>query len=292
MTWPWLDRGGRFSPFKAAAFALLFLPAFWIAAMVPGDPRPWTLVNHETGLWVVRLLLLSLAITPLRQVWRWSRLITLRRMIGVAAACYAGLHLFVYAGDLAFDLGKAASEILLRLYLTIGFAGLLILLLLAATSTDGWIRRLGKRWQRLHRAVYAAMLLGLVHFFLQAKLDIWEPTLMAGLFLWLMGYRAVLWTAGGERVRAWPALLALTLAAALLTAAGQAAYLWLNNGIDPWRVLNANLRFANGLSPAWWVLIAGLAVMLPRLRPARPGAAPRAPAAAWNRASAAESSRR
>lgn len=265
MPWPWLDRSGRFSLFKAVALALLVLPGVWIALRLPGDPRPWTLANHETGLWVIRLLLLSLAITPLRQVWRWSRLITLRRMIGLAAACYAMAHLFVYAGDLAFDLGKVASEIAQRVYLAIGFAALLFLLLLAATSTDGWIRRLGKRWQKLHRLVYLAALLGLVHFLLQAKLDIAEPTLMAGLFLWLMGYRLLLWTGGSERAKALPCLLLLAVASALLTAAGQAAYLWLNNGIDPWRVLAANLRFANGLSPAWWVLIAGLAVMLPRL---------------------------
>lgn len=260
MTWPWLDRSGHFSTFKAVAFALLFVPGLWIATMIPGDPRPWTLVNHETGLWIIRLLLISLAVTPLRQAWRWARLVTLRRMIGVATACYAGVHLVVYAGDLAFDLGKVASEILLRLYLTIGFVALLILLVLAITSTDGWVRRLGKRWQTLHRLVYLAMALGIAHFFLQSKLDIREPALMAGIFFWLMGYRAVLWARGSDSAKAPLTLLLLTLGAALLTVLGETAYVWINNGVDPLRVLGGNLRFKTGLRPGWWVLIGGLAI--------------------------------
>ena len=99
---PWQERNGRFSPLKAACFAALFLPALWVLGQALLDdlgPRPVTEAIHELGLWTIRLLFLTLAITPLRLVWRWPQLILLRRMIGVAVFCYALAHVSGYVVD-------------------------------------------------------------------------------------------------------------------------------------------------------------------------------------------------
>ena len=194
MTFPWQNRGGSLSPLKLIVFLALFAPGLWtLFGLLHGSlgPRPLTEAIHQTGLWAVRLLLLSLAVSPLRRLLHWPRLVLVRRMIGVAAFAYALSHLTLYAWDQAFDLPHVASEILRRLYLTIGFATLLLLAALAATSTDGMIRRLGGRsWRNLHRLVYAIGVLALVHYFMQSKLNVAEPVAAAGLFLWLMSYRA------------------------------------------------------------------------------------------------------
>ena len=261
---PWLDRGGRFSPLKAAIFAVLFLPAAWIAfAYLAGrlEPMPISQALQQCGLWAIRLLLISLAVTPLRRLFHWARLVQARRMIGVAAFAYAAAHFALYVADQSFALGTVATEIALRFYLTIGFAGLLGLSALAATSTDAMLRRLGgKRWQRLHRLVYAIGLLGSVHYFLQSKAAVSEPTVMAGIFLWLMGYRAILALLGEDRRLPLWGLVALALGVAAATALGEAGYFWLRMGVDPARVLAADLVFRFGPRPAWILLMAGLAV--------------------------------
>ena len=159
-----------------------------------------------------------------------------------------------------FDLAKVASEIALRIYLTIGFAAVLGLSALAATSTDGMVRRLGRRWQRLHRLVYAIALLAVVHYWLQSKLEVWEPTIMAGVYLWLMGYRLLARSLAvrGRLPLLWVA--ALGVAAGVLTALGEAAYFRLAYGVDPLRVVAANWSLDTGLRPAVIVLALGLAV--------------------------------
>ena len=123
---------------------------------------------------------------------------------------------------------------MLRIYLTIGFAALLGLSALAATSTDGMVRRLGRRWQTLHRLVYLIALLAVIHYWMQSKLEIWEPTIMAGIYLWLMGYRLLArrLAVRGRLPLAW--IGALGVAAAVLTAAGRGAIflarLWRRSG--------------------------------------------------------------
>ena len=115
----------------------------------------------------------------------------------------------------------------LRIYLTIGFAALLGLAALAATSTDGMIRRLGaRRWQRLHRLVYAIALLAVVHYCMQSKLDLWEPTIMAGLYGWLIFYRVLARPVGARSRLSLRGVAMLGVAAAVLTASGEAAYFW------------------------------------------------------------------
>src|SRR4051794_30685087 len=180
MTYPWKDHTRRISPLKLATFLALFVPALWIAvAFTCGwlGSRPLNEAIHQLGLWTIRLIFLALAVTPLRYILQWSRLLTVRRMIGVAAFAYAIGHLGLYAADQAFDFAKIATEIALRIYLTIGFAAVLGLAGLAATSTDGMIRRLGeRRWQRLHRLVLPNALLQLVPCCMRSKLDLLEPT--------------------------------------------------------------------------------------------------------------------
>jgi sulfoxide reductase heme-binding subunit YedZ len=260
---PFADYGGRFSPLKTAVFAALFMPAISTAIdFAQGDlgPRPMTEVIHALGLWTIRLLFLALAVSPLRQILAWPRLMLVRRMLGVAAFAYAAAHLVAYAADQGFNLATVVSEIVLRIYLTIGFAALLGLAALAATSTDGMIRRLGRRWQQLHRLVYAIAVLAAIHFFMQSKLDVFEPTVMAGLLLWLLGFRAV--TAVRARAPAAPlwVVAVLGFVASAATALGEALYFRILSGVDPLRVLAANFSPYVGMRPAAIVLVASGAV--------------------------------
>lgn len=191
--YPWNDYSGRLSPLKLVVFVSLFVPASWVAVAYFFDllgARPLNEAIHQIGLWTIRLIFLALAITPLRQILHMPRLIIVRRMIGIAAFIYVMIHFGLYATDQAFDLGKVAHEIVMRVYLTIGFAALLGLAALAATSTDAMIRRLGgRRWRRLHQFVYLIGILAVIHYCFQSKLDLWEPTIMAGLLFWLLAYR-------------------------------------------------------------------------------------------------------
>ncbi len=261
---PWLERSGRFSPLKTAVFAALFVPALASVVQLADGAyaaNPIKEVLHDLGLWTVRLLLLSLVVTPAMQIFRYPRLLVVRRMIGVAAFAYVIAHFLFYVLQQNFDLAKVASEIVLRFYLTIGMIALLLLAVLASTSTDAMLRRLGsKNWTLLHRLVYLIAALGLVHYFIQAKLDIFEPSVMAGIFVWLMLYRAVFWTAGIRRAASLPVLAVLALAAAALTMAGEALGYTLFTSIDGWRVFDANFRFYE-LRPGWYVLIFGVAVL-------------------------------
>jgi sulfoxide reductase heme-binding subunit YedZ len=263
---PWRDRQGAFSPFKLAVLVALTLPALWLAWLAAGTAlgaRPLNEAIHQTGLWGVRILLLSLLVTPLRQLLRQPRVMLVRRMVGVAAMAYILAHLTLYIADQGFDLGKVVSEIVLRFYLTIGFLALVGLVSLGVTSTDGWVKRLGgRRWQALHRIVYGIGVLALVHFVLQTKLDVTEAMLTAGLFLWLMGYR-LLAPKGGA-----PSLWRLALlvpAMAIGTALLEAAWYGLGTGVPFWLVLEANLDIAFGLRPALWVGIVSAAMLLPAL---------------------------
>jgi sulfoxide reductase heme-binding subunit YedZ len=182
-----------------------------------------------------------------------------RRMVGVAAFAYAFMHLSLYTADQAFDLAKVASEIVLRIYLTIGFAAVLGLAALAATSTDAMIKRLGaRRWQRLHRIVYVIAALTVVHYWMQSKLEIWEPTIMAGIYAWLMGYRLLARFVGARGRLPLPWAAGLAPIAAGLTALGEAAYFYIAYGVDPLRVLDANLSLDTGIRPA--VVVLGLAL--------------------------------
>ncbi len=265
--YPWLDRTGRLSWLKLAVFIGVLLPGLWAAylwtmgpAPAPGalgtSAMPVTSALHTIGDWSVRLLLITLLVTPLRRLAQWPRVITLRRMLGVAAFSYAAIHFTLYIVQQNYRLLFVASEIALRIYLTIGFVALMGLLALAVTSTDRAMRRLGgKRWQKLHQLVYPLTALGLAHFFLQSKINVTEPVLMSGCFLWLMLYRVLHKVNGEQPLKAWQ-LGALAIAAAILTLLGEAAWYQFATGIGGERILAATFAF-NHVRPAWWVLAAG-----------------------------------
>ena len=148
-------------------------------------------IEHRLGLWALRLLLITLAITPLRQLSGQPVLIRFRRLLGLYAFFYASLHLAAYLGlDLRGYWTQIFEEIAKRPYITVGFAAWLLLLPLAITSTTGWIRRLGRNWARLHRLVYAIGVLAVLHFWWLVKSDIREPALYAGIAALLLGWRA------------------------------------------------------------------------------------------------------
>lgn len=241
----------------------LCLPALELAWRWYTDdlgPRPVTVATHATGDWAVIFLLLSLAMTPARALFDWMPLIHIRRRIGVAAACYAGAHFMIYVLDQKWDLIVVATEIAKRFYLTIGFVTLLMLLALAVTSTDGWQKRLRRNWKRLHWLIYPAAFIALVHFFIQSKVKIGEPAFAAGLYAWLM-----LWRVMPPRLRTrFSGLALLAVGATLAAVLFEAAWYGLVNGIDPVRVLMANLNvdFDLALRPAHKVLIASLLVIV------------------------------
>jgi len=258
-------------------FLALFAPAAWTLLCYEHDslgPRPLTEAIHQTGLWAIRFLMIALAVTPLRRVLNWPRLILIRRMVGVAAFSYATLHLAIYVVDQAFDWRLVVSEIVFRFYLTIGFITLLSLSVLAATSTDGMIRRLGgRRWRRLHQSVYVIGALALVHYFIQSKLNVAEPMVVAGLFFWLMAYRVIVWIGDKDQGPSlWP-LIGLSVVTGLLTATGEAAYYHFHNNVDPWRILAAYVGEYFDQRPGWIVLGVCLAVTMISL--ARPHKAAR-----------------
>jgi sulfoxide reductase heme-binding subunit YedZ len=288
------ERAGRWSPVKIAAFAAAIGPACWIAWQAwMGDlgARPVTEAIHQSGDWALRFLLITLAVTPAQRILNYPRIVLARRTLGVASACYALLHLSLYVLDQRFNWFKVASEIVLRIYLTIGAVALTGLIALATTSTDAAIRRLGsQRWNALHRIVYGIALLGAVHFFMQSKVDTWEPVLMTGFLVWLLAYR-VLYRRLGTVTPA--LLLLLTLSTALLTAFGEALLYRLTSGVNAWALLLSHFDLEMDIRPAWWVLAAGLVVSALgfwRYKPARPRpSARRISSAAWSGATQVQS---
>ncbi len=146
---------------------------------------------NRAGIWGLNLLLATLTVTPLRQLTGVHGLGRLRRMLGLFAFFYLALHFTVYLTlDRALELGTIVEDVLERPYITIGFAAFVLLVPLAVTSADGMRRRLGRRWQHLHYAVYPIAILGVWHYFWQVKQDVRNPALYAAALALLLGYRA------------------------------------------------------------------------------------------------------
>lgn len=185
---------------KPVVFLLSLTPLAWLvwqAFFGYLGVNPIETVNRYLGDWAIRFLLIALAVTPVRKVSGWTRIARLRRMLGLFAFFYACLHVTSYIGlDLFFDWQTLWKDVLKRRYITVGMATFLILLPLAVTSTNAMIRRLGaRRWQALHRLVYIAGPLAVVHFWWMVKADKSEPMLYAAVVGVLLGYRVlVAWT--------------------------------------------------------------------------------------------------
>jgi sulfoxide reductase heme-binding subunit YedZ len=210
---------------------------------------------RHIGDWTIRLLVITLALTPLQRLLNSPKISLIRRTLGVTTFAYALTHFLLYIVNSKYDLVFVASEIILRFYLTIGFVALIGLSLLAATSFDSTVRKLGKKWKMLHRLVYGVAVLGLLHYFIQTKIDVSPAVLMTGFFILLMVYRVFIM----KRVSLMPAVLAISaVVACVLTAITEFTWYALATGVDPWRIAQANLMFSFGLRPAIIVLLVGL----------------------------------
>ena len=180
---------------KAAAIALCALPAArlaWRGFRGNLTANPIEFITLDTGFWALTLLMVTLAFTPVRRITGWNRIISLRRITGLAAFFYTCLHLLTYITlDRFFDFREIGADIVKRPYITVGFLAFLLLLPLAVTSTRAWVRRLGSRWQSLHRLVYPAAALGVLHFYWKkaSKADVSEPLLFAGILAALLLFR-------------------------------------------------------------------------------------------------------
>ena len=178
---------------RAVAFAAALLPA---AALVYGyytndlTANPGDYLTDQTGTWTLAMLVISLTVTPLRRITKWNELIKLRRMLGLFAFFYGTLHMLTWAWLFnRFDPTLMVEDVVKRPFITVGMATFLILLSLAVTSNRFAIRRLGRKWQTLHRLVYVAAIGGVVHFWWLVKADISEPRRWALAVGALLGFR-------------------------------------------------------------------------------------------------------
>ncbi|HVY81387.1 MAG TPA: protein-methionine-sulfoxide reductase heme-binding subunit MsrQ [Steroidobacteraceae bacterium] len=154
------------------------------------DPIKFTL--HWIGKTALNLIMITLLVTPVRHLAGWPHIVRIRRMLGLFAFFYALLHFTIYIVlDQELDFAGLLKDIAKRPYITVGFAALVILIPLAITSTNKMMRRLGRRWQTLHRWVYAAAILSVVHYYWQVKRDVREPLIYAAILAVLLGYRLV-----------------------------------------------------------------------------------------------------
>jgi sulfoxide reductase heme-binding subunit YedZ len=180
-------------------------PAVFLACLVPAGRllysalwgslgvNPLETLTNETGIWTLRLLLATIAITPLRWLTKWNPIINFRRMIGLFAFFYGTVHFsiyFLFDRSLMFD--GLWEDIVLRPYITVGFTAFVLMIPLAMTSTKGWIRRLGgRRWNLLHKLVYVSATLGVLHYWWKVKLDVTNPMFYASIVGVLLGWRVV-----------------------------------------------------------------------------------------------------
>lgn len=189
-------------------------PIVWLGCLTPAGilvvralrgnltANPLELLTNWTGFTTLTLLMVTLAVTPVRRLTGWNGVIKLRRLIGLFAFFYACVHFSIYILlDIYFDWPRIIDDILERPYITVGFTAFLMLIPLALTSTKGWIRRLGKRWQKLHRLVYVAASLGVLHFYWKVKADTRQPLIFAGILILLFLLRTAAVRNAARRVR-------------------------------------------------------------------------------------------
>lgn len=180
---------------KAAVFILLLMPIFMLVYFGFNDDltaEPVEYILHYTGLWSLRILLLTLAMTPLKDITKQAIFLRLRRMIGLFVFFYVSLHLLVYTWlDLQFDFAHLWEDIVKRPYITVGFLAWVLLVPLAITSNKKMIRKLGKKWKTLHKSVYVITILACLHFLWLVKNDLLEPLIYAGISFVLLFYRLI-----------------------------------------------------------------------------------------------------
>ena len=193
---------------KVVVFLLCLAPlGMLVLRAVQGNltANPIEFITHTTGDWILRFLVITLAITPLRKILRLPQLIRFRRMLGLFAFFYACLHFSTWIGlDKFFDWTEMWKDVQKRRFITVGFTGFVLMIPLAITSTAGWIRRLGgRRWQLLHRAIYFSAIAGVIHYYWLVKSDVRKPLQYAAMVGVLLAWRLGSWIYGrGQRVAA------------------------------------------------------------------------------------------
>ncbi len=177
----------------------------FLISLVPFGVLVWRLINnnlganptqflqHATGDWTLRFLVITLCVTPFRKILKLPNLIRFRRMLGLFAFFYVCLHFLIYLGpDQYFDVAAMWKDVAKRPFITVGFLGFVLMIPLAITSTAGWIRRLGgRRWRILHRAIYFSAIAGVIHYYWLVKSDVRKPVeygaMVGALLLWRLG---------------------------------------------------------------------------------------------------------
>jgi len=179
---------------KPAVFVLCLVPFAWLvwdALTHHLGANPVEKLNHRTGIWTLRFLLLTLTITPVRRLTGWNVLIRLRRMLGLYAFFYACMHFLTWlVFDHFFDVQEIIKDIIKRPYITVGFSAFVLLIPLAVTSTKNWVRRLGSRWAMLHQLVYVIATGGVLHYLWLVKADVRDPVIYGSILAVLLAYRA------------------------------------------------------------------------------------------------------
>jgi methionine sulfoxide reductase heme-binding subunit len=180
--------------------AWLVYHAFW------GDlgVNPVETITNATGIWTLRFLVITIAITPVRWLTRWNPLINFRRMIGLFAFFYGTLHFMIYfVLDQSLIFSGLWEDVMKRPYITVGFVGFVLMIPLAITSTRGWIRRMGgQNWNLLHKLVYLSVILGVTHYWWKVKLDVTNPQIYAVIVGALLASRIVRWAVKRQAARA------------------------------------------------------------------------------------------
>jgi methionine sulfoxide reductase heme-binding subunit len=262
LIWPWQERNHQFSWLKAIALALMFVPAIWLLDQIATErfgPVPLGGMTYWSGLWALAFLMAALAVTPAVTIFRWHRLIAVRRMIGVTALAYTVAHIVIYFALRFWNFASIAHEMLTRISLILATIATIGMIALGAASLDAAVRRMGAQgWQKLHNAIYAISGLAVVHYLLSP--DIYpEQYLMSGIFFWLIGWRVL--NRHGLGTNAGPLAL-LAVASALFTALLEVGWIWAYQDYEPSEILSIYFTLALGIPPMWKILGLGLLIAL------------------------------
>jgi len=240
----------------------MFVPAIWILYQVRTEqfgPVPLGGMTYWSGLWATAILLMALAVTPAATIFRWRRLIIVRRMVGVTALAYAIAHVIIYFALRFWDFAHIAHEMVVRLSLIVATVSTIGLIALGATSLDAAVRRMGaKSWNRLHNWIYVITALALLHYLLSPG-EFPEQYLLSGMFFWLMAWRVLNRRRHGADAGA---LAMLAVGSCLFTALLEAGWTWAYHGYAPAGTLASNFSLVLGISPAWETLALGFLIAL------------------------------
>jgi sulfoxide reductase heme-binding subunit YedZ len=262
LTWPWNDRGGKFSPLKALTLVVMVLPAIWLIYQVEAGNFgrvPLAGLTYWSGVWATAILLAALAVTPAAKIFLWPQAVIVRRMIGVSALVYTIAHLLIYFALRFWDFAFIANEMITRISLIVATISTIGLIPLGASSLDAAVKWMGaQKWQRLHNAIYVLTALAMIHFLLSP--GIYPPQyLMTGMFFWLMIWRFLDRRGQGRDMRA---LLLLAVSTWFVAAFSETGWVWAYHGFEPGWTFANNFRLTFGVSAAWKVFAIALAIPL------------------------------